>query len=54
MSDVETLFTTSANGALAGYPSALLGNRVLQRFAVTFDYSHAVLRLTPNASYDQH
>jgi hypothetical protein len=54
MSDVETLFTTSANGALAEYPSALLGNRVLQRFAVTFDYSHAVLRLTPNASYDQH
>jgi hypothetical protein len=54
LADVDTLFTTSANGALAEYLSALVGNRVWQRFDLTFDYSHAALRLAPNTSYTRH
>jgi hypothetical protein len=54
LADVNTLFTTSANGALGLYLSALVGNRVWQRFDVTFDYAHTTLQLTPNASYSGH
>jgi hypothetical protein len=34
--------------------SALVGNRIWQQFTVTFDYSSAVLRLTPNATFVNH
>ena len=54
LTDVDTLFTTAGNGALAEYLSALVGNRIWRRFTVTFDYSHAALRLTPNDSFKQH
>ncbi len=54
LADVDTLFTTSANGGLALYLSALVGNRVWQRFDVTFDYAHTKLQLKPNASYSEH
>jgi hypothetical protein len=53
LANVDTLFTTMGNGALALYPSALVGNRVWRQFTVTYDYSHAALRLTPNASLGQ-
>ena len=48
--NVDTLFTTAGNGALAQYLSALVGNRIWRRFSITFDYSHAILRLVPDAS----
>jgi hypothetical protein len=54
LANVDTFFTTAANGALAQYLSALVGNRIWQQFTVTFDYSSAVLRLTPNATFVNH
>jgi hypothetical protein len=51
-SNVNTLFTTHGNGALALYLSALVGNRIWRRFTVIFDYSHSTLRLVPNASFN--
>ncbi len=53
LANVDTFFTTAANGALAEYLSALVGNRILQRFTVTLDYAHETLQLTPNASFAQ-
>ena len=51
LKDINTVFTTAANGTLAIYPSALVGNPILQQFTVTFGYSRAAMRLTPNSSF---
>lgn len=51
MSNVNTIFTTAANGALAFYPSALVGNPIWSQFDVTFDHGQQVLRLKPNSNF---
>lgn len=49
--DVNALFTTAANGALALYPSALVGNPIWHQFDVTFDYARGSLWLKPNSNF---
>ncbi|HKV54648.1 MAG TPA: retropepsin-like aspartic protease, partial [Candidatus Binataceae bacterium] len=51
LSNLDTLFTTAGNGALAFYPSALVGNRVWQNFIVVFDYANSALRLMRTATF---
>lgn len=49
--DVNAMFTTAANGALAYYPSALVGNPIWSQFDVTFDYARGSLWLKPNSNF---
>ena len=51
MMDINTMFTTMANGVLALYPSALVGNPIWSRFDVTFDYARGRLWLKPNSNF---
>jgi hypothetical protein len=52
ISDVDAAFSLADKGALADpFFSALVGNPVLKRFTVTFDYPEATMRLSPAADF---
>jgi hypothetical protein len=52
ISDVDAAFSLADKGALADpFFSALVGNPVLKRFTVTFDYPEGTMRLSPAADF---
>src|SRR2546425_11584047 len=52
ISDVDAAFSLADKGALANpFFSALVGNPVLKRFTVTFDYPDATMSFSPAADF---